>query len=234
MQESLYQTADAGDSVRQWMQETLHQTADARDYQTADADRDSLSDRCRRCSGESIRQQMQKTHYQTADAGDSLSDSGCRRLSIRQMQEMHARDSLYQTADAGVSQTADQIRQMQDADRCRRLSIRQQMLETLCQTDDAGDSLYQTADAGETLYQTADAGDGSSPSDSGCRRQELLYQTASGCRRLSIRQRMQEISLSDSGCRIRQPMQETLYQTVSLSDSGCRRAVAGDTLSDSR
>ena len=50
--------------------------------------------------------------------------------------------------------------------------------------------LYQTADAGD--YQTADAGDTLSDS---------------GCRRLSIRQRMQE----------------TLYQTEN----------AGDTLSDS-
>ena len=29
MQETLYQTADAGDSIRQLMQETLYQTADA-------------------------------------------------------------------------------------------------------------------------------------------------------------------------------------------------------------
>ena len=29
MQESLYRTADAGLSIRQWMQETLLQTADA-------------------------------------------------------------------------------------------------------------------------------------------------------------------------------------------------------------
>ena len=42
---------------------------------------------------------MQETLYQTADAGKTLSDSGCRSLSIRQpMQE-----TLYQTADAGVS-----------------------------------------------------------------------------------------------------------------------------------
>ena len=40
---------------------------------------------------------MQETLYHTADAGVSLSDSGCRRLSIRyRMQE-----SLYQTADVG-------------------------------------------------------------------------------------------------------------------------------------
>ena len=31
----------------------------------------------------SIRQRMQETLYQTADAGVSLSDSGCRSLSIR-------------------------------------------------------------------------------------------------------------------------------------------------------
>ena len=28
MQETLFQTADAGDSIRQWMQESLDQTAD--------------------------------------------------------------------------------------------------------------------------------------------------------------------------------------------------------------
>ena len=63
-------------SIRQRMQETLYQTADAGD---------SLSDSgCRRLS---IRQRMQETLYQTADAaylqqtadvGDSLSDRGCR------------------------------------------------------------------------------------------------------------------------------------------------------------
>ena len=46
---------------------------------------------------------MQETLYQTADAGDSLADSGCRRLSIRQRMEEY----LHQTADAGVYQTAD-------------------------------------------------------------------------------------------------------------------------------
>ena len=55
-----------------------------------------------------MRQRMQESLYQTADAGDSLSDSGCRRLSIRQpMQETlyHQRMqvSLHQTADAGDS-----------------------------------------------------------------------------------------------------------------------------------
>ena len=43
---------------------------------------------------------MQETLYQTADAGDSLSDSGCRSLSIRQRMQ----ETLYQTADAGDSQ----------------------------------------------------------------------------------------------------------------------------------
>ena len=42
---------------------------------------------------------MQESLYQTADTIVSLSDSGCRRLSIRhRMQE-----TLYQTADAEVS-----------------------------------------------------------------------------------------------------------------------------------
>ena len=65
-----------------------------------------------------LRQRMQASHHQTADAGDSLSDSGCRRLSIRQ--RMH--ETLYQTADAGVS--------LSDSG-CRRLSIRHRMQETL-------------------------------------------------------------------------------------------------------
>ena len=43
---------------------------------------------------------MQESLYQTADAGDTLSDSGCRSLSIRQRMQK----SLFQTADAGVSQ----------------------------------------------------------------------------------------------------------------------------------
>ena len=51
---------------------------------------------------------MQETLYQTADTGDSLSDSGCIRHSIRQrMQRLSIRqrmqETLYQTADAGVS-----------------------------------------------------------------------------------------------------------------------------------
>ena len=79
MQESLYQTANAGVSIsdtgcrrlyiRQRMQETLYQTADA---------------------GVSINQQVQETLYQTADERDSISvdavvsisDSGCRSLYI--------------------------------------------------------------------------------------------------------------------------------------------------------
>ena len=62
----------------------------------------------------------------TADVDDFPSDSGCRRLSIRQRMQ----ETLYQTADAG-----DSIRQrMQE-------TIRQRMQETLRQTADAGDSL---------------------------------------------------------------------------------------------
>ena len=64
---------------------------------------------------------MQETLYQTADAGDSLSDSGCRRHSIRQ--QMH--ESLHQTADAGVSPSDSGY---------RRHSIRQRIEETLYQT----------------------------------------------------------------------------------------------------
>ena len=42
---------------------------------------------------------MQETLYQTADAEDTLSDSGCRSLSIRQLMQ----ETLYQTVDAGDS-----------------------------------------------------------------------------------------------------------------------------------
>ena len=43
---------------------------------------------------------MQKSLYQTAEAGDTLSDCGCRSLSI--IQRMH--ETLYETADAEVFQ----------------------------------------------------------------------------------------------------------------------------------
>ena len=42
---------------------------------------------------------MQESLYQTTDAKVSLSDSGCRSLSIRQRMQK----SLFETADAGVS-----------------------------------------------------------------------------------------------------------------------------------
>ena len=60
---------------------------------------------------------MQETLYQTADA-----------------------ESLYQTADARDYQTAEAGDTLSDM-RCRRLSTRQRMQETLYQTADAGDSL---------------------------------------------------------------------------------------------
>ena len=44
---------------------------------------------------------MQETLYQTGDAGDSVSDSGCRRLSNRKRMQ----ESLLQTGDAGDSLT---------------------------------------------------------------------------------------------------------------------------------
>ena len=141
-----------GLSIRQRMQETLYQTADAGD---------SLSDRCRRfsirhadagdsqsnsgCRSLSIRQRMQETLYQTADAvdslsdaddsqsksggrrsikhaGDTLSDSGYRRLSPRQRMQV----SLYQIADARDSHSDIRCRSLLDSG-SRRLSIRQRM-----------------------------------------------------------------------------------------------------------
>ena len=76
------------------MQETLYQTADAGDtLSTADVGFSPSDSGCRRLS---IRQRMQESLYQTADAGDSPSDRGSRRLSIRQRMQK----TLYQTADA--------------------------------------------------------------------------------------------------------------------------------------
>ena len=46
---------------------------------------------------ETIYQTADARVYQTADAGDTLSDSGCRYLYIRQRMQK----SLYQTADSG-------------------------------------------------------------------------------------------------------------------------------------
>ena len=74
---------------------------------------------------------MQETLYQTADAEVSLSDSGCRRHSIRQRMQK----SLYQTADVGDT--------LSDSG-CRRHSIRQRMQETLYQPADAGVSLLDS------------------------------------------------------------------------------------------
>ena len=122
---------------------------------------------------------MQETLYQTADAGDTPLDSGCRRLSIRQQMQ----ETLY---DCG----------------CRTLSIRKQMQTTLLDSGFRRLSIRQHIE-GDSIRQ---------------RMQESLLQTADA-----------GVSLSDSECRrlsIRQPMQETLHQTAdakTLSDSGCTR-----------
>ena len=84
------------------MQDNLYQTADVGALYQAAGAGFSLSDSG--CKSLSIRQRMQETLYQTADAGDTLSNSGCRTLSIRQQMQ----ETLYQTADAAyLHQTAD-------------------------------------------------------------------------------------------------------------------------------
>ena len=103
---------------------------------------------------------MQETLYETVDAGVSLSDSGCRRLSIRQrMQEtlyqifgsrdiffrQQMQENLYQTADVEDSLSDSGCRRLSIRQQMQRLSIRQRMQEPLNQTADAG--VYQTADA---------------------------------------------------------------------------------------
>ena len=83
---------------------------------------------------------MQESLYQTADAGVSISDSGCKRLYIRQrMQEtlyhrVDARDTLSDSGRMRLYQTAD-------AD----CSISVMGCKRLNHTADAED--YQTADA---------------------------------------------------------------------------------------
>ena len=84
---------------------------------------------------------MQESLYETADAGNTLSDSGCRRLSIRK----RIQETLYQTADAEVF--------LSDSG-CRSLSIRQRMQEKLYQTAEQK-SLFQPADAGDTISDAA-------------------------------------------------------------------------------
>ena len=117
MQETLYGTADAGDtlwdsgcrrhSIRQEIQETLYGTADAAV---------SLSDSG--CSSFSIRQQMQETIYGIADAEDTLWDSRCITISIRQQMQ----DSLHQTTNAGVTVIRSDNRCKKANNGCRFLS----------------------------------------------------------------------------------------------------------------
>ena len=64
MQESLYQTEDARNNIRQRMQETLYQTADSGDY---------FRQRV------SINERMQETLDQTADARVSILEPRCKR-----------------------------------------------------------------------------------------------------------------------------------------------------------
>ena len=120
------------------MQKSLYQTADAGDIL--------------------MRQRMQEELYQTADAEVSLSDSGCRRHSIRQRMQK----SLYQTADAGDTLSAadagdSSIRQSDAEILCIRQSDARDSIRCLIETADAEVSIRQWMQ--ETLYQTADAGD---------------------------------------------------------------------------
>ena len=148
MQETLYQTADAGVSVRQWMQETI-----------SDRMQDTVSDR------------MQESLYQTADTRVSISDSGCKSLYISDSvykrpsikQTMH--ESIYQTADAGISISDNGCKRLYQTGckilyqtGCRSLNIRQPMQ----------DYMYIRQRTQETVYQTSDAG--VSLSDRGCKR----------------------------------------------------------------
>ena len=148
MQESLYQTVDAGLFIsdsrcknlsnrecwtvfkRQWMQETLYHNSKCRTLSDSYAGPSLTESVCRKnfpdseCSSFSIRQEMQD--------------------SIRQRMQK----TLYQTGDAGIS-----------------LSLRQQMLYSLYWTERQKHSIRQRMQ--ETLYQKGDAGD--TLSDRRCR-----------------------------------------------------------------
>ena len=72
---------------------------------------------------------MQESLYQRVDVGDTLSDSGCKKLSIRQRMQ----ETLLSTADAGDT--------LSDSG-CRSLSITQRMQESLNQKQ-MQETLYQ-------------------------------------------------------------------------------------------
>ena len=117
--------------MRQWMQKFIYQTADA-GLSLSDSGCRTLSNSQRVLERLSMRQWMQKSFYQRADAGLSLTVSRCSRLSMRQwMQYSLYQDSIYQTADARLYETADAG-------------------ETLSK-ERMQDSLYQAADAGLSL-----------------------------------------------------------------------------------
>ena len=78
-QDTLFETEDAGVSIRQRMHDIFNQTADARLFLSRGG-----------CMSHSIRQQMQKSLYQTADTGLYL-------------KKQWMQDSLHQTANPGVT-----------------------------------------------------------------------------------------------------------------------------------
>ena len=182
----------------------------------------------------SIGQRMQETlsdrrsrnlsTTQTTDAVITLLDSGCRKKTLsdsgrrRHSIRLWMHDTLFETADAGVSyQTANAGVSLSDSG-CMIYSIRQQMQYSFYQEADAGNSMRQRMQ--EPLFQTADAG--VSLSDIGCR--TLLQAVDAGD------------TLSDSRCKtksIRQRMQCSLYQTanagvsVIISDSRFKKTNNG-------
>ena len=176
MQESLYQTADARDSVsdsrckqlyrRQRMQETISDSgcwslyikqtiSDSRCkrlYQTADAGcRVSISD-----SGKRL--------YHTAVARDSISDSGDyirQRISISSGSISDSGEEFYIKRRISISDSKRLYQQVQE-------------------------TLYQTAGCQrqETLYQRTVSDASNSIEDSGCRRHQTADAGDSGCKRL--------------------------------------------------
>ena len=79
------------------MQETLYQSVDA-----------GVSISEKECRRHSIRQRMQKTLYQTADAGNTLINSGCRRHSIRQWMQKslyHTADAGVSQSETDTGET---------------------------------------------------------------------------------------------------------------------------------
>ena len=104
VQETLYQTVDAGVSAKHWVQkvDSISDRGCKRHYIKQQVHASLTYIGCRGLiqtadAGNCRRQLMHESVYQTVNAGVCISDRGCRSLYIRQRMQ----ESVYQTEDAG-------------------------------------------------------------------------------------------------------------------------------------